>query len=106
MEYSECLPTLLSPLAERTCFSQVLAVGFRAFRAEKQAQAAIPSAASPGQAAGAGGQDQYFLAGRNVHWFAVGMSLFVSNIGSEHLVGLSGSASHGRVRHFKSAHLY
>ena len=22
MEYSECLPTLLSPLAERTCFSQ------------------------------------------------------------------------------------
>jgi hypothetical protein len=23
MEYSECLPTLLNPLAERTCFSQV-----------------------------------------------------------------------------------
>jgi hypothetical protein len=26
MEYSECLPTLLNPLAERTCFSQVLAI--------------------------------------------------------------------------------
>ena len=24
MEYSECLPTLLNPLAERTCFSQVM----------------------------------------------------------------------------------
>jgi hypothetical protein len=26
MEYSECLPTLLTPLAERTCFSQVTPV--------------------------------------------------------------------------------
>ena len=24
MEYSECLPTLLNPLAERACFSQVI----------------------------------------------------------------------------------
>jgi hypothetical protein len=24
MAYSECLPTLLNPLAEKTCFSQVL----------------------------------------------------------------------------------
>ncbi|HRZ16129.1 MAG TPA: Na+/glucose cotransporter, partial [Candidatus Hydrogenedentes bacterium] len=29
----------------------------------------------------------YFLAGRDVGWFAVGASLFASNIGSEHLVG-------------------
>lgn len=29
----------------------------------------------------------YFLAGRNVAWWAVGMSLFSSNIGSEHFVG-------------------
>ena len=33
----------------------------------------------------------YFLAGRNVGWFAVGASLFASNIGSEHIVGLAGS---------------
>lgn len=33
----------------------------------------------------------YFLAGRNVGWFAVGASIFASNIGSEHLVGLAGA---------------
>ena len=32
----------------------------------------------------------YFLAGRNVGWFAIGASLFASNIGSEHIVGLAG----------------
>jgi SSS family solute:Na+ symporter len=33
----------------------------------------------------------YFLAGRNLGWFVVGASIFASNIGSEHLVGLAGS---------------
>ncbi|XP_072295709.1 sodium/myo-inositol cotransporter-like [Eucyclogobius newberryi] len=33
----------------------------------------------------------YFLAGRSMHWAAVGASLFVSNIGSEHFIGLAGS---------------
>jgi len=33
----------------------------------------------------------YFLAGRNVGWFVVGASLFASNIGSEHLIGLAGT---------------
>ena len=33
----------------------------------------------------------YFLAGRNLGWFIVGASIFASNIGSEHLVGLAGS---------------
>ena len=33
----------------------------------------------------------YFLAGRNVGWFVIGASLFASNIGSEHIVGLAGS---------------
>jgi len=33
----------------------------------------------------------YFLAGRNVGWFVIGASMFASNIGSEHLVGLAGS---------------
>jgi solute:Na+ symporter, SSS family len=35
----------------------------------------------------------YFLGGRNIGWFIVGASLFVSNIGSEHLIGLSGTAA-------------
>ena len=35
----------------------------------------------------------YFLAGRDVTWFAVGASLFASNIGSEHLVGLAGTGA-------------
>ncbi len=33
----------------------------------------------------------YFLAGRNVGWLAVGASIFASNIGSEHIVGLAGT---------------
>ena len=33
----------------------------------------------------------YFLAGRNLGWFVVACSIFSSNIGSEHLVGLAGS---------------
>jgi SSS family solute:Na+ symporter len=33
----------------------------------------------------------YFLAGRNLGWFIIGASIFASNIGSEHLVGLAGS---------------
>ena len=39
----------------------------------------------------------YFLAGRNVGWFIIGASLFASNIGSEHLVGLAGSGAAGGV---------
>ncbi|MEE2635722.1 MAG: sodium:solute symporter [Acidobacteriota bacterium] len=35
----------------------------------------------------------YFLAGRHVGWFAIGASLFASNIGSEHVVGLAGSGA-------------
>ena len=32
----------------------------------------------------------YFLAGRNVGWFVIGASLFASNIGTEHVLGLAG----------------
>jgi solute:Na+ symporter, SSS family len=35
--------------------------------------------------------DDYFLAGRSLGWFIVAASIFSSNIGSEHLVGLAGS---------------
>ena len=39
----------------------------------------------------------YFLAGRNVGWFVVGASLFASNIGSEHLIGLAGTGADSGV---------
>lgn len=52
-----------------------------------------------------GGADStdYFLAGRDAGWFLVGGSLFASNIGSEHLVGLAGTgaASGLAVGHFE-----
>src|SRR4029077_16536944 len=35
----------------------------------------------------------YFLAGRNLGWFLVGASIFASNIGSEHVVGLAGAGA-------------
>ncbi|HKE90674.1 MAG TPA: hypothetical protein VKB45_10070, partial [Gemmatimonadales bacterium] len=45
----------------------------------------------------------FFLASRNVGWLAVAASLFASNIGSEHLVGLAGSGAAGglAVGHFE-----
>ena len=46
---------------------------------------------------------EYFLADRNVGWFAIGTSLFATNISSEHFIGLAGSgASTGlAVGHFE-----
>ncbi len=40
-----------------------------------------------------GTSTDYFLAGRDAGWFVVGGSLFASNIGSEHLVGLAGTGA-------------
>ena len=37
--------------------------------------------------------EDYFLAGRGLGWFIVGASIFASNIGSEHLVGLAGAGA-------------
>ncbi len=37
--------------------------------------------------------EDYFLAGRNVGWFMIGASIFASNIGSEHVVGLAGAGA-------------
>src|SRR6202171_4030926 len=47
--------------------------------------------------------EDYFLAGRNIGWFFIGASLFVSNISTEHFIGLSGTgASSGlAVGHFE-----
>ena len=35
----------------------------------------------------------YFLASRNAGWFLIGSSIFASNIGAEHLIGLAGSGA-------------
>ena len=47
--------------------------------------------------------EDYFLAGRDIGWLAIGASLFASNISSEHFIGLAGSgASSGlAVGHFE-----
>lgn len=37
--------------------------------------------------------EDYFLAGRNAGWFVIGASIFASNIGSEHVVGLAGTGA-------------
>jgi SSS family solute:Na+ symporter len=42
---------------------------------------------------GAETSSDYFLAGRDSGWFIIGASLFASNIGSEHLVGLAGTGA-------------
>jgi SSS family solute:Na+ symporter len=36
---------------------------------------------------------QYFLANRNLGWFVIGASILASNVGSEHIVGLAGTAA-------------
>src|SRR5437868_14251405 len=56
-------------------FLVLLGIGYWAARREKNVSA------------------DYFLASRDVGWFAVGASLFASNIGSEHLVGLAGTGA-------------
>lgn len=39
----------------------------------------------------------YFLAGRNLSWWIIGASIFASNIGSEHVVGLAGAGASSGV---------
>ncbi|MFT7603298.1 MAG: SSS family solute:Na+ symporter [Saprospiraceae bacterium] len=41
--------------------------------------------------------EDYFLAGKNIGWFVVGASIFASNIGSEHVVGLAGNGAGGKM---------
>lgn len=43
--------------------------------------------------AGNADSEAYMLAGRDAGWIAIGASIFASNIGSEHLVGLAGAGA-------------
>src|SRR5258708_21751205 len=45
----------------------------------------------------------YFLAGRNLGWWIIGASIFASNIGSEHVVGLAsaGTTSGVALAHYE-----
>ena len=52
----------------------------------------------------------YFLSGRDANWLQIGSSIFSSNIGSEHLVGLAGAGFatglhcvHGSASEFRNA---
>lgn len=47
--------------------------------------------------------EEYFLAGRNIGWIAIGASLFATNISSEHFLGLAGTGSKSglAVGHFE-----
>jgi len=49
----------------------------------------------------------YFLSGRNATWLAIGASIFASNIGSEHLIGLAGTgAKEGMAQAHWEMHAY
>lgn len=37
--------------------------------------------------------ESYFLAGKNIPWFVIGISIFATNISSEHFIGLAGAGS-------------
>ncbi len=41
------------------------------------------------------GSTGYFLASRDTDWFVIGASLFASNIGAEHIIGMAGSGARG-----------
>jgi SSS family solute:Na+ symporter len=58
-------------------FALVFGIAWRAYLKEKQSETST----------------EYFLAGRNLGWWIIGASVFSSNIGSEHLVGLAGSGA-------------
>ncbi len=58
-------------------FALVFGIAYWAYLKEKQSQTST----------------EYFLAGRNLGWWIIGASVFSSNIGSEHLVGLAGSGA-------------
>ena len=58
-------------------FGVVFGIAWWAYLKEKQSQTST----------------EYFLAGRNPGWWIIGASVFSSNIGSEHLVGLAGSGA-------------
>jgi solute:Na+ symporter, SSS family len=41
--------------------------------------------------------EDYFLAGRNLSWWLIGMSLIASNISTEHFVGMAGRGLRARA---------
>jgi len=45
------------------------------------------------RAVGAKDAEHFFLGGRSMPWWAIGCSLFASNVGTDHLVGLAGTGA-------------
>ena len=65
-------------------FLLILYIAYRVIRKDKKAQDSSFE-----------NSEDYFLGGRDLSWFVIGASLFASNIGSEHLVGLAGQGASG-----------
>lgn len=65
---------MLNALIIAAYFAVVFGIGFYHSRKEKTSR-------------------DYFLAGQHVGWFAIGASLFSTNISSEHFIGLAGSGA-------------
>ncbi len=49
------------------------------------------------------GSEDYFLAGRNLTWWLIGISLIASNISTEHFIGMAG-AGYGAPPAWPSPH--
>lgn len=75
-DYERRLPNWVDFLVLGLYFAFVLAIGlYSSWRTKR------------------GSVSSYFLASRNMHWIPVGASLFASNIGSGHFIGLAGSGA-------------
>jgi solute:Na+ symporter, SSS family len=66
--------TLLDYLILATYLIVVLSLGFYYSRREKNF-------------------NDYFLGSKNIGWFVLGLSIFATNISSEHFIGLAGSGA-------------
>lgn len=66
--------TILDILVILIYFGLLLTVGFYYSRKEKNS-------------------NEYFLAGQNIGWLAIGSSMFAANISSEHFIGLAGAGA-------------
>lgn len=90
-------------------FAAMFGVGLRASCSQRGGAAGGSAGAGKGHCAGAGRSasggggaggargEEYFLADRSASWWAVAASVFSSNIGAEHFVGLAGTAAFSGV---------
>ncbi|XP_050711055.1 sodium/glucose cotransporter 5-like isoform X4 [Eriocheir sinensis] len=89
-EVCACSATFsVSPEENMRPFERWLATHSPSITDDTSGQPHVESMCRPNRGTVAG----YFLAGRYMWWLPVGASLFASNIGSEHFIGLAGSGA-------------